>query len=77
MRDIATGTSADANLDGIPDDCVACPADLDDNGAVDGDDLGIMLGAWGTSNPIADLDDNGVVDGDDLGILLGAWGPCP
>ena len=77
VRDIATGTSADANLDGIPDDCVACPADLDDNGAVNGDDLGIMLGAWGTSSAVADLDGNGAVNGDDLGILLGAWGPCP
>ncbi len=77
VRDIATGTSADADLDGIPDDCGACPADLDRNGAVNGDDLGIMLGAWGTANPVADLDGNGAVNGDDLGILLGAWGPCP
>jgi hypothetical protein len=44
---------------------------------VNGDDLGIMLGAWGTANPVADLDGNGAVNGDDLGILLGAWGPCP
>jgi CxxC motif-containing protein (DUF1111 family) len=77
VRDIATGTSADADLDGIPDDCVACRADLDRNGAVNGDDLGIMLGAWGTASAVADLDANGVVNGDDLGIMLGAWGPCP
>ena len=57
----------------------ACPADLDDNGAVDGADLGILLGAWGAcsgSPCLADLDGNGAVDGADLGILLGAWGPC-
>ncbi|MGA1346702.1 MAG: dockerin type I domain-containing protein, partial [Ilumatobacteraceae bacterium] len=77
MRDIATGTSADADLDGIPDDCGACRADLDRDGAVDGNDLGILLGAWGTAAPAADLDDNGIVNGDDLGILLGAWGACP
>jgi len=77
VRDIATGTSADQNLDGVPDECIACRADLDRNGAVNGDDLGILLGAWGTANPVADLDANGVVDGDDLGIMLGAWGPCP
>ena len=44
---------------------------------MNGDDLGIMLGAWGTSSAVADLDGNGAVNGDDLGILLGAWGPCP
>jgi hypothetical protein len=53
----------------------ACRGDLNADGAVNGDDLGILLGAWGAGG-IADLDANGVVDGDDLGILLGAWGPC-
>ncbi|MFM8783886.1 MAG: GC-type dockerin domain-anchored protein, partial [Phycisphaerales bacterium] len=77
MRDIATGTSADANVDGIPDECIPCRADLNLDRAVDGNDLGILLGAWGTANPVADLDSNGAVNGDDLGILLGAWGPCP
>jgi len=59
----------------------ACPADLNDDGAVNGDDLGILLGAWGTcasgSACPADLNDDGAVNGDDLGILLGAWGSCP
>jgi hypothetical protein len=51
-----------------------CPADLNDDAVVDGIDLGMLLGAWGT--PVYDLDGDGVVDGVDLGILLGAWGPC-
>lgn len=50
------------------------PADLDGNGQVDGNDLIILLGAWGTSDAAADLDGNGIVDGADLMILLGAWG---
>lgn len=50
----------------------ASVADLDCNGSVDGADLGLMLGAWGTAG--ADLDGDGVTDGADLGILLGAWG---
>jgi hypothetical protein len=54
-----------------------CPADLDRNGSVGGDDLGILLGAWGpcaaTGPCSADLDRNGVVDADDLGRLLAAW----
>lgn len=53
-----------------------CEGDLDGNGAVDGGDLGTLLGAWGTASAVADLDGNGIVDGADLGILLGAWGSC-
>jgi hypothetical protein len=57
-----------------------CPADLNDDGAVNGDDLGILLGNWGacasTECP-GDFDQNGSVDADDLGILLAAWGACP
>jgi len=45
--------------------------------AVDGADLGSLLGAWGTADAEADLNADGVVDGADLGMLLGAWGPCP
>jgi hypothetical protein len=52
-------------------------ADLNGDGGVDGTDLGLLLGAWGTANPAADLNDDGVVDGTDLGLLLGAWGPLP
>ncbi|MBL9147151.1 MAG: VCBS repeat-containing protein [Phycisphaerae bacterium] len=53
-----------------------CVGDLTGDGAVDGADLGSLLGAWGTAGA-ADLDGNGAVDGGDLGILLGAWGACP
>jgi hypothetical protein len=53
-----------------------CAGDLTNDGAVDGADLGVMLGAWNTADAAADLDDDGVVAGSDLGILLGAWGPC-
>ena len=58
-----------------------CPADLNDDGVVDGIDLGLLLAAWGpcpTSGACpADFNDDGAVDGSDLGILLAAWGPCP
>ncbi|HMN96602.1 MAG TPA: hypothetical protein PKC43_01790 [Phycisphaerales bacterium] len=53
-----------------------CLGDLTGDGIVDGADLGILLGAWGTDDPCANLDGSGSVDGADLGILLGAWGPC-
>lgn len=54
----------------------ACPADLDGAGGVDGSDLAILLGGWGTECrgcPL-DLTGDGIVDAADLGVLLGAWG---
>ena len=56
----------------------ACAADLDGDGLVEGSDLGIMLGSWGScSGCAADLDGDGLVEGSDLGIMLGSWGACP
>lgn len=49
--------------------------DLDGDGRIDGSDLSILLGRWGTSDPAADLDDSGLVDGGDLSRLLAAWSP--
>ncbi|MFO0828125.1 MAG: hypothetical protein U0572_08240 [Phycisphaerales bacterium] len=53
-------------------ECAA--ADFDCDGVVGAADLGILLGAWGTSNPAYDLSGNGTVGPEDLGLLLGAWG---
>ena len=56
----------------------SCPADLDGSGVVGGADLGLLLAAFGSDDPMADLDGNGLVDGGDLGLLLVAWGTtCP
>ncbi|MGA1466486.1 MAG: dockerin type I repeat-containing protein [Phycisphaerales bacterium] len=49
------------------------PGDLNLDGIVNGADLSILLGAWGTADPIADIDDSGEVNGADLAILLGNW----
>jgi len=53
-----------------------CPGDINDDGDVNGVDLGILLGSWDQSGA-ADLNHDGIVNGIDLGILLGNWGPCP
>jgi hypothetical protein len=68
------GRSAPVSMDTASIDLSsACTgADLNCDGAVNGDDLGILLGAWGT--PAADLNGDGTTDGNDLGILLGDWG---
>jgi hypothetical protein len=52
----------------------ACAGDLSGNGNIDGEDLGMLLAAWGA--PDADLNCDGTTDGGDLGILLGGWGDC-
>ena len=57
-----------------------CIADLNNDGVVNGADLGIELAAWGicSGTPcIGDLNNDGVVNGADLGIMLAAWGNCP
>ena len=73
----ATG-SAIANFSAISRiDIEDCPADLNDDGSVDGNDLGSLLAGWGSAGGAADLNGDGSVDGNDLGMLLAAWGPCP
>lgn len=49
-------------------------ADINGDGIVDGEDLGLLLAGWGGNDTNLDLDGNGVVDGGDLGLLLAAWG---
>lgn len=51
--------------------------DTNGDGAVDGADIGQVLGAWGAvpagTRSACDFDGNGAVDGADLGIVLGNW----
>ncbi|MFO0829519.1 MAG: dockerin type I domain-containing protein [Phycisphaerales bacterium] len=49
------------------------PGDLNSDGHVNGADLALMLGAWGTNSATSDLNHDGVVNATDLGTLLGAW----
>ena len=54
-----------------------CLGDLNFDGTVQGDDLGLLVAEWGsTSATLADLDGNGTVDGADFGLFLGNWGTC-
>ena len=54
-----------------------CPGDLNNDGTVDTADLGLILGAFGTTSQAADINGDGTVDTADLGILLAEFGPCP
>ena len=51
-----------------------CPEDLNGDGIVNGADLGLLLGAWGTNG--GDINGDGLTNGADLGLMLGAWGDC-
>ncbi len=78
---ILDGTLSDVNDDGVPDACQApcVPSDLNNDGAVDGSDLGELLSDWGPtagSGTRADINGDGIVNGADLGTLLANWGPC-
>jgi len=53
-----------------------CAADLSGDCTVNGSDLALLLGSWGT-NGIGDINGSGSVNGADLSLLLGAWGDCP
>ncbi len=53
-----------------------CPADLNRDGVVDGEDLGGALSQWGLPADLGDIDCSGTIDGEDLGLLLSGWGNC-
>jgi len=75
----ATTAAVSGNLEITGPPQPNCPADLNDDGFVNGDDLGILLSQWGecTTSCSADFNNDGFVNGDDLGVLLAAWGACP
>jgi hypothetical protein len=74
---ILSGELVDADSNGVPDSC-ECPCDVFPDNAVNGIDLGVLLGQWGevTQYTVTDFNRDGAVDGSDLGELLAAWGPC-
>ena len=76
-RDLGSGSVVEAGVDDLRITNVDCTAevvgDVNGDGVVNGTDLGLLLGAWGTNNPAADLNDDGVVNATDLALLVGAW----
>jgi hypothetical protein len=70
---LPTSIIAMGSAPGAPPECIG---DTDGNGAVDGADLGSLLGSWGQDSPF-DYNGDGTTDGADMAVILGAWGPCP
>ena len=64
----------DSDVDGRLDNCPAgTPGDLNGDGAVNGQDLTLILSHWGLDWPTGDADGNGIIDGSDLLIVLAHW----
>ena len=78
-RDLNQGSLVEAGIDDVRVwnvglDCAPRRiADLNGDGVVNGNDLGVLLVQWGSPGP-ADLTGDGTVDGDDLGLLVTDWG---
>ena len=56
--------------------CYHAP-DLNCDRVVDGQDLSLLLGSWGTGDRTIDFDGSCSVDGGDLAYLLASWGALP
>lgn len=76
--DLNAGSLVEAGVDEVfvsVLDCVGGLAgDLNNDGVVDTADLGILIAAFGSSDPVSDLNNDGIVDTADLGILIAAFG---
>ncbi len=51
--------------------CPTCPADYDNSGGVDGDDITAFFADWQIG--AGDIDGSGGVDGDDIAYFFGRW----
>ncbi len=67
----------DLDWDGVLDQCPSIvPEDIDQDGRVNGVDLGLMLSSWGPvvgNATRADINGDALVDGADFSRLLAAW----
>ncbi|MCH2141345.1 MAG: FG-GAP-like repeat-containing protein, partial [Phycisphaerales bacterium] len=54
----------------------SCASDINGDSVVNGLDLTLLLGSWGSANALTDFSGDGLVNGVDLAILLGEWGLC-
>jgi len=66
----------DAAIDFVINTILApsCPEDLNNDNVIDTADLGILIAAFGTADPIADINNDNIVDTADLGILIALFG---
>lgn len=74
---VATGDGGLSNPRGFVFRYLGSPADVNNDGVVDIDDLFAVLAAWGPCTDCPeDVNDDGVVDIDDVFEVLANWGPA-
>ncbi|MAC19877.1 MAG: hypothetical protein CMJ23_09435 [Phycisphaerae bacterium] len=77
VGDYDEGSVVEAGVDNLRVFGIACddsiPGDLNNDGLVNGADVGIFLALWGSSDPTADLNGDLTVNGGDLGLLIANW----
>ena len=58
--------------------CPVCPADYNQDGGVDGSDVGAFYADWESGDASADVNQDGGVDGADVQVFFTAWerGSC-
>lgn len=54
-----------------------CPADVNNSGAVNIDDLVVVITNWGATSGPADINLDNIVNIDDLVMVITGWGICP
>lgn len=80
LQEILLDPSLDQNGDYELDNCdplgIVCVGDINGDGLVDTQDLGILLGDFGCvgAGCAGDINNDGIVDTQDLGLLLGDFG---
>jgi hypothetical protein len=60
-----------------PRTSITCPADINNDGVVNVDDLLQLIMSWGDKGGPADIDGDGIVGISDLLALIKSWGSCP
>jgi hypothetical protein len=74
IPDEGGNSQLDSNGDGYGN---ACDADLNNDGVVNGLDVGPFVDQFGTSGPAADFNGDAVVNGLDVGPFVGMFGQAP
>ena len=83
-EDIGDGSVVEAGVDAImlqrmtcEDDTEPCEGDVNGNGAVDVEDILVILAAFGTADAAGDANGDGLVDVNDMLMVISNWGACP
>lgn len=73
VLDIASGTSADINSNGTPDECEPCPVDFNGDGLLDLADINFFVNGFVAQDPAVDFNNDGLFDLSDINFFVSAF----